>query len=730
MQTIERISGGYVFRFEPVESGFGYSVRRRGDAPERALYRTARPVKIILKDYAAKIVNLEAAYESVEADGDAVVARGRVRTPLGSAFDFTDRVSARDDTGAFLFERRVEVSNAQADDLGFDSRIALGLLSGERFADYNYFAPGSIYRQNQWTYPNSFISKLDGEDYHWFRDAGFTLPLFCAQHIESGEAVAFARARYDLHPSDINENTYDSVTSASFNYGSLGVSRPGGLSMDYVYPGTEGYDEDRTPYARGVYKYQFGFRQRYHPVTEGFHQECAVIIRFSRFAEYRGMLRDAWRYFYDVHRPPIHTELDLKRFYEIGIDLLDSLCRDYHGTWGVPFKCLLPTGEIGIVDYELGFIGQQPNIASQLIRRGVLSDRPETARKGERVIDFWVERSMTDWGLPRCWFDCQPPHWLDQPIWLRMIADGAEGILDAFNFLRAHGQDRPAWLAWCRRVADWLVAHADPEGSWPRAWDFEGNVIDESRGNTSNIVRFLVQLYLTVGDARYRDAALKAGEWCYEHNYMGFEYRGGTCDNAAVMDNESGIYACFAFLSLYDLTRDEKWREALEGAADYTATYAWSWSYPIRCVNERHAFRHVDFTGMSPVVAGHAGGGDVYMGAVTYIFYRLWLITGDRFWLDFDRFLDRNTRTSYDLDGTFGYGRIGLCEEGGDGYSAFSQRGVYAWLPWCTQIQIDAISRMVDTFGVYSVEEAEALPMEARLAANDIYRDYPFYPFK
>jgi len=716
-------SGSYRFVFEKTDAGYGYAVYR--DA--LCLYRTQKPAIIMLKDYAAKMVEHESAYDSVTVQDGMAVAVGTVRTDLGSCFTFTDTVSCEGDDGTFLFERHVEVSNAQADDLGFDSRISLGVLTGQNMDEFNYFAPGSVYRQNQWTRPHAYIRELDANDYHWYRDAHFTLPLFSMQHILSGDAVTFARAKYDLHPSEINERTYDCVTSPTFNYGSLGVSKPGGLSMDYVYPGTEGADEEASPYARGVYKYQFAFRRRYHPVTDGFAQDCSIIMRFTRFAGYGDMMKDAWRYVYDRIPPQIHEELDLNRFFDIEINLLDSLCRDYHGTWGVPFKCLLPTGEIGIVDYEMGFIGQQPNIAYQLIRHGLQQGKKETVDKGRHVIDFWVKNSLTDWGLPKCWYDCYPAHWLDQPIWTRMIADGLEGILDAYNLLAKSGEEHPDWLAYVQHVSDWYVEHQDPEGSWPRAWKHDGTIHDESRGNTSNIVRPLVQLYLTCGDERYRNAALRAGQWCYENCFKGFEYRGGTCDNAAVMDNEGGIYACFAFLSLYDLTHEGKWLEALQGAADYTATYTWSWSYPIECQNQKHAFRHVDFTGMSPVTAGHGGQGDVYMGAVTYIFYRLYLLTGDEYWLRYDLFLDRNTRTSYDLDGSFGYGRIGLCEEGGGGYSSFSQSGVYAWLPWCTQIQVDPLSRMKDTFGVYSVREAEQLPREELLARNEIYRDYPYY---
>ena len=50
-------------------------------------------------------------------------------------------------------------------------------------------------------------------------------------------------------------------------------------------------------------------------------------------------------------------------------------------------------------------------------------------------------------------------------------------------------------------------------------------------------------------------------------------YRGSTCDNTDITDNESGIYAMFGFLSLYDLTGQQKWLDALIGAADYTETW-------------------------------------------------------------------------------------------------------------------------------------------------------------
>jgi len=718
-QSIE--SGGYVFQFDPnPNGGIGYSVWRHTRASRSCLYRTANPLIVMLKDYAAKMIDYEAAYENVAIQGGKAIATGRVKTALGSVFTFTDTIAAHD-SNVFLFERRVEVSDAHRDDLGFDTRISLGILQSQDILDFDYFYPGALYKQNKWMRPRGIFYNKN-LDYYWYRDTRFTLPLFSMQHTQNGDAVTFCRAKKEVRPSQYGEFMHDSVTSDSFDHGSLGISRPGGLSVDYVYPGTEGCDESASPYANSVYQYQFGFDKRYHPVRNGFEQNYSIYMRFGKHENYYSMFTDAWRYFYAVYSPKI-ADIDVPKFYQVQMNLLDELCRDYHGVWGVPFKVLFPTGEPGIVDYEMGFIGQQPNIGYQLIRYGYETGKPDTVQKGQNVIDFWVHHSLTDWGLPKTWYDPYPPKFLDQPIWLRMIADGMEGILDGYNYLKKQGVDKPDWLEYCKKVGAWLVDNADADGCWYRAYDFKGNVVENSRANTTNIIRFLVQLYLTTGEEPFRKAAINAGNWCYDNVYRNFEYRGATCDNPDILDNESGIYACFAFLSLYDLTGDDKWLEALIGAADYTETYTYAWSYPVTPLQKKHAFHHVDFTGMSPVTAGHGGGGDVYMGACIYIYYRLYLLNGDKHYLDFARFLEMNTRTTYDTDGKFGYGRLGLCEEGSGGYHTYNVHGIYAWLPWCSYIQVDPISRMLDTFGVYTIEEAEKIPLQQRKRLNRIYRE-------
>ena len=725
-------SGSYCLRLSEEKSGkYGCAIYKEGQ--EGPFYETAKPVILILKDYAAKHVEFADGYESVVQKENGLCAKGRIRTPMGSVFTYEDSFEPCEQENTFLFHRRVRVERAAADDLGFGSRVALGISDNGDLREHDCFAPGAWYQDNRYA-PAHFIGRDQSLPCYWYRETRFALPLFAVQSRLKKESAVFSRARADIRASETYERHFDSRTDASYTYGSLGVSVKGNrfvhgeeeakdvkISLDYVYPGTEGFNEDMTPYRDQPYRYQFGLNRRYHPVQEGFCQDYSLVWHFSAEKDFRSMMKHTWRFFYDRFSPAA-AAVDNEKLYHVCMDMFDELCRDYYGSWGVPFKCLLPSGEIGIVDYQMGFIGQQPNIGYQLLRYGHAQGRPETAEKGIRVLDWWVHNTLTEWGAPRTWYDPHPAGWVDQPIWLRMLADGMEGILDGYVYLKKQGDDRKDWLAYCVRVGDWLVDSADGDGCWHRAYHPDGSVCLESRANTSNVLRFLVQLYLATGEERYRAAALKAGEWCYEHIYQGMQYVGGTCDNEDVLDKESGIYAIMGFLALYDLTGEEKWLEACRGAADYTETWTYSWAFPVKPIENIHAFHHVDMSGQSLIATGHSGA-DVYMAACSYLYYRLYLITGDEHYRDFAIFISKNPKQGTDLDGSYGYGRKGLCEESSDLY-AFDCRGVYAWLPWVTYVQTEPVFRMKDTFGVYEIEDAEKLPKETLLEKNRIYAHY------
>lgn len=702
------------------------------------LYFNKRPMYAFIKTARTVTQFYDAPYEKAGESEGRVTAEGVLKLPTGSQLHFAD--TYEEVKGDLKVSRKVTVLKA-SDDYGFATKISFVLASSDNIRAYNCFAPANWYRQNEFTNPTIMGHDLDCE-YFWRREVCYTLPMFSAQHKQTGEAIAISRWAADIGMRNQNFTESENIVDPDFTIGSIGLSKPesktldclyygfpvrtgidtvrDGLSIDYVYPGTDG----QLPRKDQGYNIDYMMRTKtmtrvFHPMEEGFTHSFSVAVNFGRYDGFYPMMRDMWRTVYRRLKEPVYP-VDQELQYKNCMQSLKKLTRQYGDSWGLPFSCRLPQLDVSSVSFQFGFVGQQPGIGYQLIRYGDLENDKEAYEKGNHIIDFWVNTAMTEIGAPNVCYNPGLGGFEPMPFWTRMIADGLENILDAYVYMRKKGEMRPAWLEFCVKAADWFVRVQNEDGSWYRAYNTEdGSMRMDSKANTISAVRFLVQLYLVTGDERYREAALKAGEWSYQNVYLNMEYRGSTCDNTDIIDNESGIYAMFGFMSLYDLTGEQKWLEALIGAADYTETWTYMWSYPLRVQWPNHPFTKNSFSGQSPVTIG-GGGGDMYMAACAYIYYRLYVMTGDAHYRDYAEFIHNNTRQANDVDGSFGYALPGLSHEGGR-FASQTFTSHYHWLPWVTYVEIDPTSRLYDTFGAYDIAGADKLSEEERVRRNRIY---------
>lgn len=713
----------------------GIEVHKNG----KLLYFNKRPMFVTVKTAFAINEFYDQVYTDITASDDKIVAEGTLTVPTGSEFFFTDVYEA---AGAgFKVSRNVKVLKA-GDDLGFSTKVSLTIANSDDVHDYHCFAPGVWYKQNEFAPDYAMGKDLDNE-YFWRMETNYALPLFAMQHIASGEAAAFSRWAADatLQSSDIVRS--ENNTDLKCTIGAIGMSKPenktlnylyygfgvrkaleieiDGLSIDYVYPGCDGEMPRRNQYEGLDYsKKTKRFQRINHPVEVGFEQNYTVGIQFGHYDSFQSMMREIWRDTYSRLRDKLF-EVDNKHHFHNCMNILTKYTSQYGDSYGLPFSCQLPSMDISSVSFQFGFVGQQPGIGYQLLRYGDKEDVPEAFEKGVNVIDFWVRTAMTDSGLPQMCYNPNIKGFEPYPHYIRMLADGIEPILDAFLYLRGKGDLRPTWLEFCRRTADWLVKIQNEDGSYYRAYHTDGSIRMDSKANTPSVIRFLVQFYLVSGDERYKAAAMRAGNWSFDCNYRNMEYRGGTCDNSDIQDKEAGIYALFGFLALYDLTGEDKWLEGAIGAADYTETWTYAWSFPVRTPWPKHPFNQYSISGQSIITIG--GGADVYMAACSYTYYRLYVITGDEHYLDFAEFIHKNTRQSSDVDGSVGYAMPGLGHESGN-FTTQTLQSHYHWLPWCTYVEVDPSSRLYDTFGGYEIADAQKLSTEERAKKNRIYDTY------
>ncbi|MBO1005793.1 hypothetical protein [Pseudogracilibacillus auburnensis] len=722
------VNGDYTLLFEDG----GVKVYKSG----KLLYFNNRPMFVTVKTVVALSEFYDKAYSEIAKFDNQIVAKGTMDLPTGSEFSFVDKYEVTD--ASFKVSRNVKVLKA-GDDLGFSTKISFTMAESDKVHDYNCFIPGVWYKQNEFARENDFGKDLDCE-YFWKMETGCALPLFAMQNISSGEMAAISRWSPDVTMRSLDIKEAANHVDPKFTIGAIGMSKPesktmnylyygyavrkefetnvDGLSIDYVYPGCNGQVPAARRYAGLDFKDEFkSFQRVSHPVEVGFEQNYTVAVNFGYYSSFQAMMKDTWRVTYDRMRDKLF-DVDNKDHFHNCMKMLNYFTRQYGDSYGLPFSCQLPNMDISSVSFQFGFVGQQPGIGYQLLRYGDKENIVEAYEKGVNIIDFWVRTAMTESGLPHMCYHPGIEGFEPYPHYIRMLADGIENILEAWLYMRKKGEERTTWLEFCRKTADWIVDIQNDDGSFYRAYNTDSSVRMDSKANTPSVIRFLVQFYLVSGDERYKNAAIKAGEWSYVNTYLNMEYRGGTCDNMDIMDKEAGIYALFGFLALYDLTYEDKWLEGAIGAADYTETWTYAWTFPVTTPWPKHPFNKYSISGQSIITIG--GGADVYMAACSYSYYRLYLITGDEHYLDFAEFINKNTRQSNDVDGSIGYIMPGLGHEAGN-FTTQVLQSHYHWLPWCTYVEVEPLSRLYDTFGVYEIADAQKLSREERVKRNRIY---------
>ena len=244
------LCGSYEIAFE----NGGVEVTRDG----KLLYFNRRPMYAFIKTVLSITEFYDAPYDTVSMDGDSVVCEGILKTPTGAELSMRDVYVL---SGESLKVTRTTTVLRHTDDYGFASKISFVLAASDQVLDYDYFSPANWYRQNEYAKPYSMGYDKDCE-YFWRTEVNYTLPLFAVQNRASGEMIMLSRWASDVGMRDMTFVKSEHIVDRKYTIGSIGFSRPSsetlnylyygfplrkkistvrqGMTIDYVYPGTDG----------------------------------------------------------------------------------------------------------------------------------------------------------------------------------------------------------------------------------------------------------------------------------------------------------------------------------------------------------------------------------------------------------------------------------------------------------------------------------------------------------
>lgn len=702
----------YRLEFRTTDGGFGIYLTD-SEADGKVMYKNDAPAMITVRDEAkaSGAINEDeysAAYETVTETENGYDAVSIVKTAKGSEFKVTDSYYVLS-TGAFAVSRKVEVISAMGD-VGYRSVYSFCDPNGSKTPNqHDFFIPSILYKNGEDMVSHAIGSNLSVMRVY-VKETRTGLPMAMLRSKMEKYSVAIAHLDPEITVSGQVGGGKHGEVNGDLEYGSIGYKVREGLSVDFCYPSIE---------CPTVYYSNKGTVGIYHPVSVGESHSYSLSIIPAKEETYADSMTYTFQKAYVSEAPVITDKVDLESIYDDNIEVFTRTYREY-GTGkviaaGVPWSIDLARGYAVEYTFQMGFVGQQTSVGYNLMRAGYEDGNEEMIAQGNAIIDFWTSDTIMKDKLPIVWWDPRNSDTAGQsrgyPSFLRCFVDGMEGILDAYKIAYANGTDNEQWKKALLKVADFLVDNQNEDGSYYRCYYTNGKVCTDtsnstyqgtSKLNTPVAIRFLSKMYELTGDEKYKTAALGAAEYSYEVLYKKHEkYVGGTPDNANTVDKEAAIYATYGFNAAYALSGDEKYLKAAEHAG--TSAMSWVYAYDFACPGKEDTKKINPFayggrtSGFSIIATGHSGA-DNYSASMYYEMFKLYVFTGNPFYLEASKLLGFNTKLSADYDGAMDW-RFRAIGPEATNISDFDFSTVGVWLPWSGIVNIKPIGYMEDTFG-------------------------------
>lgn len=595
--------------------------------------------------------------------------------------------------------RTVEVLTQQGPDTGFAHRFVLPVDACANRPQAQLFIPAIAYGSKQ-TVPKTALASEPTDSITLIRADRLPYPVVAIYNPASKVYVAL------IHDPDgcgsvPDEDHPELQIDARFQTPCIGIETQPAERLVFAMPGTEG---SRT-YVHGPSPENNRFVYRAQPLVRG-------TVSTHRFRIASGIATN----FADVASASMKTAIASRLLIPASpalpiveqqqLDLLARYLAPVNGVPTLPFSVRIPDGFAIDTSCQFGFIGQAMQAAALLLSR---QDKvPQLAAQNAiQLIEFFIGSCLSPQGIPRTWFDITGPgtvRWRTYESYLRVIADGLTGILQADSATRKSGVTHVGWRMFVLNVVDKLLTYQMRNGGFPRAWNHDGSIFNASTTNTSHIIPLLVDVFVLTRNRKYRDAAVRAGQHFLETQVSPYNFVGGTPDNPDVVDKEAGVKALAALLALYDLTGDRAYLRHAVTAGHYVCS--WTYFHDISIPDGSHdqAFPKGRGTRGSGIIATGHSGADTFSSIIWFDLLRLLVLTGDAYWQRQATFHAYASKQLLDHDGTLGYAMPGLQNE------AFSVaplrgRGVRLWLPFLTTTHLEPILRVSDVYGITAPEQ-------------------------
>lgn len=465
--------------------------------------------------------------------------------------------------------QRIEIT-IKANELAYYSLEEIYKLGSFGHDDCLFYMPGFWYRRNLRSpkeAPSWYIS-----DSWQVREDRLSTPLTGIYNEKTHEYYTVLRIDKFDNESQPCHTSGEVILSGKTSLGYTGFRNVSGKSaLVFGFP----YSEAPKTYIRKLTLDPSV--QAFEKLDKGETRKLVWEITKGTAPDYSAFVANVWNYSYDTYKPAefenamsaAEAKNVLSNFFKESY--MDKYDLKYYSGVHMRTDDCESTGSV-----EVGFVGRVLLNAFNALEYGETMNRPDLVQNSKNVFDSYLKYGFTPNGFFREFVDYS--HNDETKVYsIRRQSEGAFAILNYLEYERRKGISHKEWDSKMVHLLDNLLKLQEENGSFPRKFDDNFAIIDETGGSTPSATLPLTMAYKYFKNKKYLESARRTAVYLEKELISKADYFSSTLD-ANCEDKEASLYASTAMYYLAMVSKGEE-KEHYIGLSQKAAYFSLSWYY-------------------------------------------------------------------------------------------------------------------------------------------------------